>query len=56
VKKGNFVSLRGTYGDSVFDFRLYLLGDKYVFQKDVWKGSKIVEVQMSYLLRENAKA
>jgi len=56
VKKGNFVSLRGASGDLLFDFRLYLLGDKYVFQKDVWRGSKIVEVQMSYLLRENAKA
>ena len=51
VKKGNFVSLRGAYGDLVFDFRLYLLDDKYVFEKDVWRGSEIVEVQMSYLLR-----
>jgi hypothetical protein len=51
VKKGNLVSLRGTHDGLVFDFRLYLLGDKYVFQKDVWKGSKIVEVQMSHLLR-----
>jgi hypothetical protein len=51
VKKGKFVSLRGAYGDLVFDFRLYLLDDKYVFEKDVWRGSKIVEVQMSYLLR-----
>jgi len=56
VKKGNLVSLKGIYGDLVFNFRLYLLGDKYVFQKDVWRGSEIVEVQMSYLLRENAKA
>lgn len=51
VKKGNLVSLRGTHDDLVFDFRLYLLDDKYVFQKDVWKDNKIVEVQMSYLLR-----
>jgi hypothetical protein len=53
VKKGNYVSIRGTQGDLVFDFRLYLLDDKYIFQKDVWKGSKIVEVQMSYLLRSS---
>jgi hypothetical protein len=53
VKKGNFVSVRGAYGDLVFDFRLYLLDDKYVFEKDVWRGSKIVEVQMSYLLRRS---
>jgi len=51
VKKGNYVSIRGTQGDLVFDFRLYLLDDKYVFQKDVWKRGEIVEVQMSYLLR-----
>jgi hypothetical protein len=53
VKKGNLVSLTGTHDDLVFDFRLYLLDDKYVFQKDVWRGSKIVEVQMSYLLRSS---
>jgi hypothetical protein len=53
VKKGNLVSLRGTQDLLVYDFRLYLLGDKYVFQKDVWRGSKIVEVQMSYLLRSS---
>jgi hypothetical protein len=51
VKKGNAVSIRGTYNDLVFEFRLYLLDDKYVYQKDVWKDGKIVEVQMSYLLR-----
>ena len=53
VKKGNFVSLRGAYGGLVFDFRLYLLDGKYVFEKDVWRGSEIVEVQMSYLLRRS---
>jgi len=53
VKKGNFVSVRGDYGDLVFDFRLYFLDGKYVFEKDVWRGSKIVEVQMSYLLRRS---
>ena len=53
VKKGNCVSIRGTQGDLMFDFRLYLLDDKYIFQKDVWRGSKIVEVQMSYLLRSS---
>jgi hypothetical protein len=51
VKRENFVSVRGTHDDFVYDFRLYLLDDKNVFQKDVWRGSKIVEVQMSYLLR-----
>ncbi len=53
MKKGNFVSVRGGYGHLVFDFRLYFLDGKYVFEKDVWRGSKIVEVQMSYLLRRS---
>lgn len=51
MKKGNFVSLRGTYQDRVFDFRLYVLEDKYVYQKDVWENNNIIETQMSYLLR-----
>jgi hypothetical protein len=53
LMRGNFVSLRGAYQDSVFDFRLYLLNDKYIYQKDVWKDNKITEVQMSYLLRSS---
>jgi hypothetical protein len=53
LMKGNFVSLRGAYRDSVFDFRLYLLNDKYIYQKDVWKDNKITEVQMSYLVRSS---
>jgi len=53
VKKGNFVSVRGTHDDLVYDFRLYLLDGKYVFQKDIWREGKIVEVQMSILLRRS---
>jgi hypothetical protein len=53
VKKGNFVSIRGTHNDLMYDFRLYLLDDKYVFQKDIWREGKIVEVQMSHLLRRS---
>ncbi len=51
VKNGNLVSLRGTYQNQIFDFRLYLMEDKYVYQKDVWENNRVVEVQMSYLLR-----
>jgi hypothetical protein len=53
VKRGSAVSIRGAHNGLVFDFRLCLLDDKYVFQKDVWRGNRIVEVQMSYLLRSN---
>lgn len=28
IKKGNYISLRGTYQDRVYDFRLYILKDK----------------------------
>ena len=51
TKNGNLVSLRGTYQNQIFNFRLYLMEDKYVFQKDVWEKNRIVEIQMSYLLR-----
>ena len=51
TKNGNLVSLRGTYQNQTFDFRLYLMEDKYIYQKDVWEDNKVVEVQMSYLQR-----
>jgi hypothetical protein len=51
IKKGNLVSLTGTYHSQMFDFRLYLMEDKYIYQKDVWEKNRIVEIQMSYLLR-----
>ncbi len=51
VKNGNFVSLSGRTADFVIDFRLYLMGNTYIYQKDVRKGDDIVESQMSYLER-----
>ena len=51
TKRGNLVSLRGTYKNQVFDFRLYLMKDKYVYQKDVWENNRVIEAQMSYLQR-----
>jgi hypothetical protein len=53
TRKGNMISLEGRLQDYSFDFRLYLLADKYVYQKDVWKNSKVIESQMSYLVRSN---
>jgi hypothetical protein len=53
LRKENSVSLRGTYQNRTFDFRLYFLGDKYIYQKDVWENNRIVEIQMSYLLRSS---
>ena len=51
VKTGNFVSLSGTSGEFVIEFRLYLMGDTYVYQKDVRKGDEVIESQVSYLER-----
>jgi hypothetical protein len=53
IKTGNLVSLRGTYQNQIFDFRLYLMKDKYIYQKDVWQNNRIVEIQMSYLTRSS---
>jgi len=51
VKTGNLVSLSGKAGDFIIDFRLYLMGDTYIYQKDVHKGDEVIESQMSYLER-----
>lgn len=53
VKKGNSASLRGTIQNRVYDFRVYFLEDKYVYQKDIWENNNIAEIQMSYLLRSS---
>ncbi len=54
TKKGNLVSLKGTHQKQTFIFRLYLMQDKYIYQKDVWKNKRVVESQMSYLLRSTS--
>ncbi len=51
VKTGNFISLSGTAGDFRIEFRLYLMGDTYIYQKDVRKDGEVIESQMSYLER-----
>lgn len=53
TKKENSASLRGAFQNRVYDFRLYFLKGKYICQKDVWENDKIVEIQMSYLLRSS---
>jgi hypothetical protein len=51
VKTGNFVKLSGASGEFSIEFRLYLMGDAYIYQKDVRKGDDVIESQMSYLQR-----
>lgn len=50
-KVGNSISLDGIQDNRTYRFRLYLLGDKFIFERDVIEKGNIVEVQMSYLTR-----
>lgn len=45
-------SLKGMYKEAEYRFRLYTLGDKYVFHRETWKKGKIEQVDMSYLTRK----
>ena len=51
-KKGNCINLSGKEGDRIYNFRIYLLDDKFIFQKDVLKNDIVVEAQMSCLVRK----
>jgi hypothetical protein len=51
IMNNNIIILQGDYREHSFTFRLYLMDDKYVFQKDVLKDGRIIESQMSYLIR-----
>lgn len=46
-------NLRGAQGDAEYRFRLYTLGDKYVFHRETWKSGKIQQIDMSYLERKS---
>lgn len=52
-KEDNLYSLKGTHEGMEFRFRLYTLGDKYVFYRESWKDGKIQQIDMSYLTRKN---
>lgn len=51
TKTGNFIALEGTHQQFTMSFRLYLMGDTYIYQKDVWEDGRVVHSQMSYLRR-----
>lgn len=51
-REGNVFYLKGDSGGKEYRFRLYLLGDKYIFHSEVWAGGKMEMMNMSYLLRE----
>jgi hypothetical protein len=51
-REDNVYSLKSLYKGSEFRFRLYTLGDKYVFHRETWKDGKIQQIDMSYLIRK----
>jgi len=55
IKTGNRLILEGKHGAYRIEFRLYLMGDAYIYQKDVWLDGEIVQSQMSYLQRVNTR-
>ncbi|NBW82183.1 hypothetical protein EBR21_10570 [bacterium] len=51
-REGNLYSLSGKIGDNELRFRLYTMGNKYVFHRETWKNGLIQQVDMSYLQRK----
>ena len=52
TREDSVYSLRGEFEGEEYRFRLYTLGDKYVFHRETWKDGKIRQVDMSYLVRK----
>lgn len=52
VREANVYSMKGVYKGTEFRFRLYTIGDKYVFHRETWKNGKIEQIDMSYLVRK----
>jgi len=51
-REGNVYYLKGFAGGKEYRFRLYTMGDKYIFHNEVWANGKIEMMNMSYLIRE----
>lgn len=52
TREDNVYSFRGVHEDVEFRFRIYALGDKFVFHRETWKEGKIQQLDMSYLVRK----
>ena len=52
TRENNLYSMKGQSDGAEFRFRLYTLGDKYVFYREIWCGGKVEQVDMSYLIRK----
>ena len=51
-REGNVYMLKGIENKMEYRFRLYTMGDKYVFHREVWSDGKVQHVDMSYLIRK----
>ncbi len=52
IKEGNVYYLTGNYKAQEYRFRLYTMGDKYIFHSETWHNGKIQSMNMSYLTRQ----
>lgn len=51
-RRGNVYYLKGSAGGKEYRFRLYTLGDKYIFHSEVWADGNMQMMNMSYLQRK----
>lgn len=51
-REGNVYSMRGAAGGAEYRFRLYAMGDRYVFHRETWRNGKLEQIDMSYLVRK----
>lgn len=51
-REDKLYSLKGEQAGSEYRLRLYTLGDKYVFHRETWKDGKLLQMDMSYLVRK----
>ncbi len=52
TREDSVYSMKAIFEGMEYRFRLYTLGDKYVFHRETWKNGKIQQIDMSYLLRK----
>lgn len=51
-REGNVYYFKDKEKDKEYRIRLYTMGDKYVFHREIWVNGQIQEMDMSYLLRK----
>jgi hypothetical protein len=51
-REGNAYYFTGKDEGKEYRLRVYTMGDKYVFHREIWSAGQIEEIDMSYLLRQ----